>query len=248
MVRAAVLLAGVLLAGPLLAAAPGVPALLPASPGRPAEAAFQPTRPLPVTPEQALALVEREMADLGVDHVDGERGEVASRWRRAQVGPNTYRTRAVAVVTRRAEGTVVSVKAQREVLMEALTPGAFRPVERWGTAGSDARLAADLVARIEKAAGLEETSPPAAGGEAPVLPLPSAAWEEIGRLKEERASLLQPVRRLDEQALEILYSGALDERREELDRIRGERQRLWESAMPRLMEIDRRILELVLEE
>jgi hypothetical protein len=220
-----------------------------ASLNQPGEAKFKATRLLPLPPDEVLPILEGAMEEIGVDYADPERGEVVSRYQRLQMGPNTFRRRIIAVATQRSGGTIVNVKAPSEVLMDALTPGAFRPVERWRVVGSDTTLEQEFIAQVESAAGLEASPAPGesgAPGAAPaVLPL---AWAEIQKLKEERAALLAPIRGFDERALAILYAEDLDERRAELEGIREERERLWSEALPRLKEIDRRILELVLAE
>lgn len=228
----------------LLLALLALPAVGEGSLNRVGEATFKASRLLPLPPEEVLPLMEAAMGEMGVDYVDRERGEVVSNHQKIQGGPNTFRRRIIAVATRRSEGTIVNVKAPKEVLMDALTPGAFRPVERWRELGSDEVLEQRFLAELESSAGLEAAPAPLPEGAVSAALPPQ--WAEIQELKEERAALLAPIRALDERALAILYAEGLDERRDELDGIREERERLWSDTLPRLKEIDRRILELVL--
>lgn len=242
----------------LAAAAP-----LAAGLGRAEEAEFRASRTLPVERDQAIEIVREALAPIGVDSVDRARGRVESEPYRHNVGGSTFRTIVTAVVTRRASGVVVEVRAQRELLMETLSPGVFTPSARWRKVGTHEAILEDVLQRIEKAAGVwvdpeqeamqeaARQAMQAAGGV--VAPegsseLAPGAWQEIARLKEERKQLLEPIRALDEQALAIVYAGETESRRAELDAIRTQRNRLWEETKPRLVELDRRILELVLAE
>lgn len=244
----------VLLAAPLAAAFGGTL-------GSSEEATFKSSRPLPQDKDEVLSMVQESMHEIGVKSVDRENGVVVSNYYHHTVGPNRFRTLVTAVVTRRAEGgTVLQVKAQRELLMDALTPGVFQGVQRWQKVGSHGPVEEEIISRVEKAAGVwvdpekeamreaADEALQAAGGLPPGAAVDSGAWKEIEDLKQERRQILAPIEALDRRALDILYSGDPSGNQGELDKIREERNQLWEDARPRVMELDKRILELVLSE
>jgi hypothetical protein len=237
----------------VMAAAP-----LQAGLGSAKEAGFLSTRTLPQSKEEALEMIIQVLEEpVGVAAVDSEAGRVVSERYYHRVGANRFRTQVTVQVTRRSEGTVAGVRAQREILMEALNPGVVHTVEKWQMVGSHDAVRDDIIERIEKAAGvwmdpeeaaLREAVKSVAGEGGVVAGVSAGIWEEIAKLKEERRNLLAPIRALDEKALKIVYSGELESRQEELASIRSERNRVWEETRPRIIELDRRILELVLSE
>jgi hypothetical protein len=249
---------GALLSVLVLALAIGAAGPAAAGLGSAKEAEFASTRILPQGKEEVLELVYQALDEpVGVASMDSETGRVESEYYYHRVGANRFRTKVTVIVTRRSEGTVAGVRAQREILMEALNPGVVHTVEKWQMVGSHDPVRDDIIERIEKAAGvwidpeeaaLREAVKSVAGEGGVVAGVSTGVWEEIAKLKEERRGLLAPIRALDEKALKIVYSGELEPRQDELEAIRSERNRIWEETRPRIIELDRRILELVLSE
>jgi len=241
----------------VLALAVGAVSPLAAALGAPKEADFDATRTLPQEKEEVLEFVIQALEPIGVATLDSDIGRIVSEYHYHRVGPNRFRTEVTVVVTRRSEGTVAEVRAQREILMEALSPGVVHTVEKWQMVGSHDAVREDIIDRIEKAAGvwvdpeeaaLREAVKAVAGEGGVVAGVSAGIWEEIAKLKEERRGLLAPIRALDKKALKIVYSGELEARQDELESIRSERNRVWKETRPRIIELDRRILELVLSE
>lgn len=239
--------AAVLLLGALL-----VPGIAFAGLGKAREASFRESPDLPLSVEKAFDAALAALRPYGVRQSDVGRGQITSDPIQEDLGPNRYRTTVLCVVQKKGEGSRVSVRAQKEILMDALTPGVFAPAQKWQMVGDNRRIAGAVLNAILRTAGVSpekaaEGSPSQAPAPSAAAPLP-ANWEQIQALKAQRNVLMAPIRELDKKVLEILYSPDSDKRQRELASLKDQRMRHWEQIKGRVLEIDQKILELTLQE